>query len=477
ISPKYMEPVERRQFAANLQQVFTPTTMLAPVGDDEPLVRSYLEHFFVDANDYSAYTPYINDQYLREVFAETKIVNGLGDGEKLYSMLPPEKYQQLKDRIDIDFAFTNKTELAPGDPVALDVYVKNVDTLIVKVFEINTQNFYRGNLREIGPDINLDGLVANDEKTYTYKEPSLRRVKRHFDFPALDHRGVYVIDFIGNGKASRALVHKGKLQFLVRTSIAGQIFKVLDEQNKLVREATLWLAGTLYSPDKEGEIVVPFSNQPGRQPIVLSLGGFSSLDYFQQESEEYSLAAAMYVDREELIARRKGQLIVRPRLWLNGTPVTRKSLEEVRLLITSTDLDGVASTREAANFKLFDDRETVYEFQVPQRLAKIDFTLKAKIQNQSRNQKIDLAATQSFSINEIDRSDKTEDLHFTRMDDDYLIELFGKTGESRADRPVQLQFKMRDYTQPVYTSLQTDAHGRVLLGPLPGVVTVTATSP
>ncbi len=278
----YGATLDHRQYPCNLQQDFSGVTLLPIVGDDEPLVRSYLQHFLLDAADYDVYSPYINDQYLKRIFAETKIVSGVGDGEKLYSLLTPEEYQQLKERVDLDFAFTNRTELAADDPVALDLFVKNVDTLIVKVFEINTQNFYRENLHEIGPDINLDGLVANSEKTYTYKEPALRRVRRHFEFSALDHRGVYVIDFIGNGKASRALVRKGKLQFLVRTSAAGQVFTILNEQNNQTPEAMLWLAGTLYTPDKSGTIVTPFSNQPGVQPIVLSDGKFSSLAHFNQ---------------------------------------------------------------------------------------------------------------------------------------------------------------------------------------------------
>src|SRR5206468_1140214 len=148
----------------------------------------------------------------------------------------------------------------------------------------------------------------------------------------------------------------------------------------------------------------------------------------------YHLAAAMYVDREELIGRRKAHLLIRPRLSLGGTPVSRKALEDVRLSIVSTDLDNVASIKEAADFKLFDDRETVYEFQVPQRLASIRFVLRAKIQNQSRNQKIDLTAEQSFALNEIDRTEKTEDLHFSRVGGDYVIDLLGKTGEPRSDR-------------------------------------------
>jgi hypothetical protein len=476
VAPRLLEHLEVGR-AANLTQDFAPATMLPPVGDDEPLIRSYLAEFFLTADDYSAYANYIQDQYLKQVFAETKIVNGLGDAEKWYSLLPPAVYQQLKQRIDIDFAFTNRTELSADDPVGLDVYVKNVETLIVKVFEINAQNFYRQSLQEISTDINLDGLVANQEKTYTYQEPPLRRVKRHFDFPALSERGVYVVDFIGNGKASRALIRKGQLRYLVQTSAAGHVFTVLDEQKKPAPAATLWLAGTLFKPDKDGTITVPFSAQPGRRPIVLALGRFASLDHFEQVSESYQLTAAMYVDREQLIARRNALLLVRPRLLLAGTPVSRKVLEDVRLSITSTDLDNVTSTKEVADFKLHDDRESVWEFPVPQRLATIRFQLKAKVQNQSQNQKQDLALEQIFSLNEIDRTDKTEDLHFSRATNDYQIDLLGKTGEAKADRPLQLVLKLRDYTQTIPVSLQTNAAGRVLLGPLPGVTSITATGP
>ena len=477
VEPKYMQPVERRQHAVNLQQDFAPTTLLPPIGDDEPLVRSYLMHFFVAAKDYAVFAPYINDQYLKRVFAETKIVGGLGDAEKWYSLLPPELYQQLKERIDLDFAFTNKTEFAADEPVSVDLHVKNVDTLIVKVFEINARNFYRQHLKEVDTDINLDGLVANEEKTHTYQEPPLRRVLRHFDFPSLNHRGVYVIDFIGNGKASRALVRKGKLQFVTRTSVAGQIFTVFDENKKPAPKATLWMAGTLYQPDKEGDIVVPFTHQPGRQPIVLGDGGFSSLESFEQQAEQYELRGGFYVDREELIARRTALLLVRPQLWLSGTPVTRKVLEDVRLAITSTDIDGVVTTKEVADFKLHEDRETTYEFQVPQRLASIRFVLLARVKNQSQNKKQDLAIEQTFALNEIDRTDKTEDLHFARMGEVYAVDLLGKTGEAKPDRAVNFAFKLRDYTQPVNVTLQTGPRGRVVLGSLPGVASVTATSP
>ncbi len=477
MNAKFMELEDNRRHTADLAADFENVTLLPTVGNDEPLVRSYLQQFFVKETTYEPYTPWVNDLYLKRTFAETKIVNGLGEGEQWSAMLSPAEFQALKDRIDLDFAETNKQRFAAEDPVSLDLFVKNVKTLIVKVYEINAANFYRQNQTDVNTDINLDGLVANQEKTHEYPEPPLRRVSRHFEFPELTKPGVYVVDFIGNGQSSRAVIRKGQLRHLVRTTTAGHVFTVLDEQNRKLPKATIWFGGREYTPNDKGDIVVPFTNTPQRQAIVLQHGDFCSLDYFQHQAEEYSLAAGIYVDRESLLRRQKALVVVRPQLYLNGIPVTLSVLEDVRLVITSTDHDGVATAKEVKDFKLFEDREATYEFQVPQRLSQIRFELKAKVQNLSQNKKLDLAVQESFTLNQIDQTEKVEGLHLLRVAGDYVVDLLGKTGEAKADRPVRFALKHRDFREPVQVTLQTDAQGRVRLGPLVDIVSVTATGP
>lgn len=477
IEPKFMALEQSRRYPCNLNANYSKFTLLPPIGNDEPLVRSYFMHFFAEAANYDAYTAYIRDDYLKRTFAETKITLGLGDPETWYSMLSPTEYQQLKERVDLDFAFTNKKQFAVNAPVSLDLQIKNVKTLIVKVFEINTSNYYRQNRRELDTDINLDGLVANQEKTYKFTEAPLRRIRRHFEFPALNERGVYVIDFIGNGKSSRALVRKGKLHYLVRTGTAGHVFTILDEQNKQVADAALWLAGHEYKPDDQGKIVVPLSTQPQRQPIVLSHGQFSTLDSFKHQAENYTLEAGIYVDRESLLRLQTSRVIVRPMLRVNGVPVTLSVLEDVKLRISSTDLDGVSTSKEVTDFKLHEDQESTYDFQVPQRLASISFRLETKVKNLSQDKDIHLSAQQSFTLNEIDRSDKVEDLHFAKIANRFVVDVLGKSGERRADRPVQLRIKHRDFRNPVDISLQTSALGRIELGGLEDIISVTATGP
>ena len=486
INPKYMERDECRRYPVNLGEDFRAVTLHPPIQLDEPLVRDYLMRFLkdvpgVDAPAYKAYLDYVHDVYLREALAETKIVHGIGDQEQWYSLLPPGKVQALKERVDIDFAPTNKSRFAPEEAVALEVDVKNVPTLIVKVFEINALNFYRDNLSEVGTDINLDGLVANQQKTYEYKDsPPVRRVRRTIpaeDLPALKGRGVYVVELIGGGKSSRALVFKGRLHLLQRPSVAGHVLTVLDEGNKKVADAKVWLAGREYAPDKDGRITIPYSTAPGTQKLILISGGLASLAEVVHQAEQYALRAGFHVEREALLKGRKATLAVRPAFTVNGMPAPLAVLEEVTLLVSSVDHDGIATTKEVADFKLFEDKESPFEFQVPDRLSAVAFTLKAKVKNLSKGTKEDLAVSQTFSLNQIDKTEKVEDLHLTRAESGWVIDLLGRSGEAKSDRAIQFQFKHRDFRVPAHASLKTDAKGRITLGALKDVVSVTASGP
>jgi len=473
-----------RQFPCDLNNNYDGVTLLPPIGNDEPLVRSYLAHFLLAGKPTKDFEPFINDVYLKHLFAETKIVNSLGEPEQWASLLPPDQFRRLKDRVDLDFDPANQTDFAANDPVRLDVHVKNVSTLIVKVFEINARNFYRIHAREIDTDINLDGLVANDEQSHAYEESPFHRVTRHFEFPKLDRPGIYVIDFIGNGQSSRALIRKGSLRHLVRTTAAGQAFTVLDDANAQVPNATLWTAGHEYAADDSGEILVPFSTNPSRQPVVLTApvagkpgATYSALGHYQQEAETYQFNAGFYVDRESLLTRKTAELLIRPGLSVNGTPVSLKMLEDIKLTLTSTDLDGISSSVEIPNFELFADRESIHEFLVPQRLVSLQVRLSAKIRQIITGTKLDVAAADVFTLNGIRRTEKIEDLHLLRDAGNYVLELRGLTGEPRTSRPVSLSFLHRDFPDALGVVLKTDPNGRIALGPLTDIASLTASGP
>lgn len=448
------------------------------VGDDEPLVADYVDHFFVGDKDFRDFEDLILDSWLKVRFAETKILNGVGDQEKWYSLLnDPGRYQALKDRVQLSFPPHNPQVFRAQDPVKLDVDVKNVETLVVKVFEINTLNYYSARGQEIDTSLDLDGLVAAEEKTYTYKEPPLRRVRRSFEFPSLNRPGIFVIEFIGGGISSRALVRKGRLRFLERAGAAGHVFTVLDEDSKPLKGASIWMGGREYAAEKDGSIAIPYSDRPGREKILLRHGELTTMEEFDHRSESYEFCGGLFVDRESLVRRTEAQLLIRPSLRIHEAATSLKLIEEPLLQVRSTDRNGVESTMEIRNLELRDDRETVVPFQVPEDLSSITFTVRGRIEHLGQGKKIEVADSRSFSLNAIETTDKTEDLHLARTDRGFVLTVLGKSGEPRPDTPVNLALAHPFFTFEMTFTLQTDAQGRIELGPLDEISSIRASNP
>lgn len=477
MNSSFMKQPGSQRFAADLSADFSSVTQSGVIGNDEALIREYLHHFLSKADDTREFDPWLNDKYLTQRLAETKIVNGSGNPEQWYSLLDPADYQKLRDRVDVDFAATNKSHFTANQPVSLDVYIKNVPTLIVRVFTVNTANYYRDFGREVNTDIDLDGLVANQEQTFEYSEPPLRRVRRHFEFPELSQRGTYVIDFIGNGHSSRALIRKGQLRFVVRTTPSGQLFTVFDETGQTIASPRITLGQQDYEADGNGNVLLPFSTDPGERVIIVSSGSFSTLGRFHHQAENYELRAGILIDRQSLLRMRKAKVIIRPQLLLNNRPVSLSRLKNVRLTLTSTNHDEVSTTSIVTDFKLFEDREAEHEFLVPDRLSSMAITLSAQVRNQSQSKDVDLTVGDTYAVNAIDRTEKIENVHLSKVDNRFVIDVLGRTGEVKTHRPVQLTFRHRDFTREVHVSLRSNANGRIDLGSLPQIRSVTARLP
>ena len=483
----YINPVWRREqqvwnFPAELGVDFSAVTGRSAIGADDGLVRDYLLRLLATAPSPEGYAPYFEESWLKAVFAEARLTAGVDDpreAEKLASALSSEAYDALKRRVDLDFDLANPARLAPGDAVALDIWVKNAPQVTIKIFELNTAACYEASGQAIGTDIDLDGLVAATQRTMEVAAAPLRRVRHRLALPEIGaQRGVWVVELIGNGRSSRALLRKGQLHYLTRASSAGTALTVLDEAHQPLKSAYITMAGRRINADENAEMIVPFTAQPGPQALVLHDGtGFSSLETVTLAGESYQLAGGFHVEREQLLAGAQATLVVRPRLQLNGQPVSARLLEKPSLTLVSTDQDGIATTVTLPEFKLHDDRESTHVFQVPDRLASLKVELKAEVKSLSAATQVPLTAMWSWDLNGIDASDHITDLHLGRAADGWFIDERGKNGEGKPERAVHLQLWHRDYVQPVGVSLKTGDGGRLRLGLLPGISKMAATGP
>jgi hypothetical protein len=120
--------------------------------------------------------------------------------------------------------------------VELKLEIKNVQTLYIKIFEFNTETYYKKTLQPFNTGVNLDGLVASTERVVEeFKDrPTNKKYIETFSFPELDGKiGLFIVEFIGNGLSARAVIKKGSLSMIHKPTIAGHLAYVLDENKKI----------------------------------------------------------------------------------------------------------------------------------------------------------------------------------------------------------------------------------------------------
>ncbi len=463
-----------------------------PIGNDEPLVREYFLALFEQAavthpaalgeSMLAPYTAYVLESWLKPLLAEALIVGGHGDAERWASLLNPSAFQTLKERVDIDFPATNPQIFLPGAAAQIEVVVKNTPTLIVKIYELNAQNIFLTQHRQLNTDLNLDGLVAHSEQTHSFEGGPFKRSRKTIAFPELmGRRGAWIVEFIGRGRSSRALLRVGQWQLIQRTGPAGDLLLVVDEHGEPVPDAVVWLDGRKFTrDDKLDRIVVPFTQQPGTRPVVLcdSAGSFATLSEFNHHAEDYQLDAQFHIEREQLLARRQATLAVRAVVRVGDARLDPALIIDPRLTITSTTVDGIATTREVNNLTLRADSVLTHTLNVPERLAQLDVTLTGKIESISGGgEPRALSASHRWTLNGIDKTAATYDGHMAKLGDSYVYELLGKNGEAVASQQVVFNFHHRGFTRPQTVALKSDALGRIALGALPGIASVHAQAP
>ena len=210
-------------------------------------------------------------------------------------------------------------------------------------------------------------------------------------------------------------------------------------------DAAVWLDGRKFSPDAQtGRVLVPFTQQPGRKPVVLAdaAGAFATLTDFEHHAENYTLDAQFHVEREQLLAGKEATLAIRAALLINDAQVSLDLLQDAKLTITSTNLDGVATTQEVKGLKFDAAKVLTHTIKVPERLHTLNVTLTGKVDVLTKGgEKQDLSDSEDWKVNEIDKHEQTNDGHLSKFGESYVYELLGKDGEPIADQQIVLQLR------------------------------------
>ncbi len=78
--------------------------------------------------------------------------------ENINNFLSSSEIEEITKKKEITIISSNKKYFQPLEEVKLYVDIKNISTLTIKVFEINTEHYYLKNKKPFDNSISLDGL-------------------------------------------------------------------------------------------------------------------------------------------------------------------------------------------------------------------------------------------------------------------------------------------------------------------------------
>ena len=447
--------------------------VLPPIGNEEALVREFLMELFRGVQTPEAFARWFEREWLDAVFAESKILQGAGRPEDWRGMLSPEQYRAILERVELEFARTNPAYIRPGDAVELKVDLKRVESLMVNIYELQTFNYYTTRRAPVDQAVDLDGLVATHQRTLDLDQRPGRRVRHTLTFPEITERGVYVVELIGGGVSSRALLHVGHLETISQAVDGGQAVMVLNESGDHVKTASLWMDGREFTPNDHGVILLPFSENPGPRFTVLRDGSFSYPEEIRHLGEQYAFSAGIHLDPQNLPRRNTASLILRPDIRVNGVPIDPARLGEVRVTLGATDARETRSERQyTAEFTR--NREWRVSFYVPDDVRALDVHVEADWVRRTDGERMTLEDSAELAVNPGRSGDRLRQAYLVPTREGWVLEVRGLTGEPIAGVPLRVGLHHAGFQRRILRHVTSDDDGRVRLGSLGGVERITA---
>ena len=336
--------------------------------------------------------------------------------------------------------------------------------------------YYIQQKKEIDTSINLDGLIASEENVISLDVLSpFQKVRKTFSFPSLNKLGIFVIEIIGNGISSRALIRKGELHYLDSITDNGHILRVVDGSYELQKDASVRMDNIIYKTDENGNILLPFGKSSSRKSIIISTQNLSSLTNFQQEQKSYSIQADISVDRETLLPSNTSKILIHPKLLLNNSKIVELSkLKSLSCTISTTSGEN-GTTDTKTNLAITKD-SVLFEvpFTVPPNITSLSVQITGIVDLDGDD--ITLSSQRSYDVNSNRSTNQIVDCFLRPIEGDYIIVFTGRNGEPQKNIQVSLSVKHIHFQNAVKFTLKSDVDGCISLGKLNNISNITVSS-
>ncbi|MFO0559627.1 MAG: hypothetical protein U0269_16535 [Polyangiales bacterium] len=444
--------------------------------DPSELIAALCEHF-VRVGESSDIEPLLDRSWFASVQAKTLLCAGATDAEPFVQRFGPEWIARLRDEVRLQITWQNALTLRSDADVSIELALKNVPALTIKVFELDRAAYFHHTQSAVQPEVDLDGMVAQHERTLRFEHAPILEHRERIALDECKKPGAYIVEFIGNGRSARAFIVKGRMSCHTRNTVAGAVLYAFDEDGAPLADATVAMGGRTYTAREDGGVTLPFSERASSVTALVTAGGrYAQLESISLPAERFDLQLSARIERESLVAQKRAKILLRPVLTVADVLAPLALIEEPTVQIDAVRHDGVSSSK-TERLALEELRESTVELRVAEELASVTVTLRGSVRLASSGQLVPLSATVSLAINAIHTSSETNDLYLSRSSAGYAIECLGKSGEPIPNLVLTLYLRHRALNESKIITAQCDEHGRVALGPLRGYDSICAVLP
>lgn len=464
---------EKREGYGNRDFLISP---LLKVVSGSSLTSIILTHFF----EITAENPTKDQQAFSSLFnlkpeqEKLLITERLLRGENLPQVMKhfsEIELNLLRDSQNLRLLEDNPSSFGPGDVVSLRIEIKNVKNLLVNVFEINTKNYYLTKRSPVDARLDLSGLVPSTQLKVEYKQQNMTRHTETFDFEEITktRRGIFVIEFLGDGLCSRALIKKGGLNLIQIGERRGLEFNILDEACQICKGAGAGLSvgSKTYTAEENGLVSVPYFTKAFEDFVLVEFEGYSELYMLKAPAFNYSLDYSLLYNEESLAGGETCLFALAPKLYFNDRVAPLDYLSDCEVVITSTDCDGLVNAQTFSSLHPSSDSSLLIEYLIPHKTVRLQFEFKADLTLGHSGEQSTIREKKVVEILQQNGKETTYLSYSKKVG--YSLSVLAKNGEPVPDKKVAQTFSHYFKKSVDRFDETTGSSGSLKLGALEGV--------
>ena len=444
-----------------------------------------IDFFFYDKVKIEDLNKYFKQDYLEKMEFIARLYKGEEIKSDTYNKyLKDSEYEEIAQKTEITICEHNAKEFKVDEEIKIDLDLKNIKTINISIYEINTENYYLQKKAPLNSLINIEGIIASKSMDINIEsgENPLKRIRKtiELDIPK-GKPGVFLIEILGNGISSRIIIKKGRLNLITRNTSKGVKCQIINEKNEIVKDEKTYILynGHKFTCEpKEGLIILPYkvlTNSSNK--CILVHDSYADITEIKRKTENYKLKGYFNLLNESIIPGNMLKINFKPLLFVNGREASLELIKKGTITVEMTKSEykenlPVSTVFENISFK-DDNKEYEFEILIPPMMSDMKFSFNCEINNISTNEKIPMSYEQNsffFTSNNLISYPL-----FHKVGKNYIYEIIGRNGENimtKAGNNTTIKLSTNNYINPVDINLQYDQNGKLNLGELKNVTKI-----